>query len=60
MRAEVDELEDEHAAHSELSAQAEIMMVRQLLRSYKVRGITTMGTAEKVARHHGLSRIPTK
>ncbi len=57
--AELDELDDEHEAHISLNSTVEKMMVRQLVRSYKVRGIKEMDTAQKVARHHGLTYIPS-
>lgn len=58
VKAEVDELDDEQAEHENLSRRAEQMMVRQLLRSYKVRKIRSMGTVDAVAKHHGLSWVP--
>ncbi len=57
MKAEPDELDDATSAMAELTAQVERTMVAQLVRSYRVRGKKDM-TAERVARHHGLSHVP--
>lgn len=57
MKAEIDGLDDEASAAAELNAHVERAMVAQLVRAYKVRGKKDM-TAEKVARHHGLTHIP--
>lgn len=57
MKADIDDFEDETEATTKLSAIVERAMVTQLVRSYSVRGKKDM-TAEKVARHHGLSYLP--
>lgn len=53
MKAEVDELDDETAEAKKLAAMVDEAMLRQLLRSYKVRGKKDM-TLERIQRHHGL------
>ncbi len=58
MKAEIDFLDDEAPSAAELNAHVERALVAQLVRAYKVRGKKDM-TAEKVAKHHGLTHLPT-
>ncbi len=58
MKAEVDELDDVAEEARALAATVERTMVTQLVRSYRVRGKTTMSDPKAVARHHGLSHVP--
>lgn len=53
MRAELDELDDEAEAADELSRQVDGAMLRQLHRSYKVRGKRDM-TPAQISKHHGI------
>lgn len=56
MKAELEELDDDVEEAAKLAARVERSLVRQLVRSYKVRK-KSMRPAE-VARHHGLSYVP--
>lgn len=56
LKAEVDGLDDPAESAAELSAIAEKAIVRQLHRSYKVRGKAM--TLAETARHHGFSHVP--
>lgn len=58
MRAELDELDSVETATRELTAHVERAMVTQLHRSYRARGKSMSET--DVAKHHGLTYLPTK
>ena len=60
MKAEMGELDkpiEVGIATAQLNAHVERALVAQLVRAYKVRGKKDM-TAEKIAKHHGLSYVP--
>ena len=58
MKADLDELDDPTEVAAELCATAERAIVRQLHRSYRVRGKTMSST--EVAKHHGFSHAPSE
>ena len=57
VKAVIDELDDHDAELVSLNAVAERALLAQLVRSYKVRGKTSMADPKKVAKHHGLTYI---
>lgn len=60
VRAELGDFEDPQEATKQVQRVAEQAMLRQLHRSYKVRGKKTMEDVNVIARHHGLTYAPAK